>query len=83
MDHEKHIVKMSPLKCHRPVGEFSILEDEERNPTREAITERTVACPLLLLRTALDGMPSTRIMRLSFFSPSSASPDRLDFDDLC
>ena len=40
MDHEKHIVKMSPLKYHRPVGEFSILEDEEQNPTREAITER-------------------------------------------
>lgn len=35
-----------------------------------------------LLRTTLDGMPSTRIIRLSFFSPSSTSPDRLDFDDL-
>jgi len=36
MDHETHIVKMSPLKCHRPVGEFSIFEDEELGPAGEA-----------------------------------------------
>jgi hypothetical protein len=40
MDHEKHIVKMSLLKCHRPVVEFSIFEDEEWNPAGEAIIER-------------------------------------------
>ena len=40
MDHEKHTVKTSPLKCHQPGGEFSIFEDEEWNPTREVITER-------------------------------------------
>lgn len=53
------------------------VESYERN------SQRTVSLfNPALLRTILDGMPSTRIIRLTFFSPSSTSPDRLDFDDL-
>lgn len=34
-----------------------------------------------LRRTAADGIPSTKIRRLSFLRLSSASPERLDLDD--
>lgn len=85
MDHGKHIAKMSPLQCHQPEGEFSIFEDEGWHPESETISKRLKFSLLVsaLLPTDLDGIPSTRIMRLSFFRPSSTSADRLDFDDLC
>lgn len=80
MAHARHIQDRSPQKDHLCGEESSIYEAEALDPKNTFKNLLQVTLSRFSL-TAVDGIPSTRIMRRNFLTPSSMSPDERDLED--